>query len=379
MSKDRKYIMEFFNNNKTPFFECDKNLIVITINSFIEDRMIDINVGDNLYNISSENEDLLNEALITVEKGLPFCSTNFMFNLLITTISIVPINYNDGEYDSLLCNINLDEKNYSVLQKHDFPNKLNNLYNNPIAHIINTLPLLAHKLEMLEEYDDLAYLNEIAQNCYCMLRTSTVATTFYRLLNNMIHFKMKKILLNNYLRDLLNTLQVMFVDSGYRIHYDITNEPIIVQCDEEYLSTALFHIISNSCLYSPKGSTIKVSLVQNNDSAHITILDEGVGIKPEVIQCVFNPYYSDKKNLKINEIDGMGLGLPIVKRIIDAFKGTIFISSEANKGTTIALGLPIAEDNDTPLELKSNTTKYITNKFSNMYIYFSEICKISYF
>ncbi len=379
MSKDRKYIMEFFNNNKTPFFECDKNLIVITINSFIEDRMIDINVGDNLYNISSENEDLLNEALIAVEKGLPFCSTNFMFNLLITTISIVPINYNDGEYDSLLCNINLDEKNYSVLQKHDFPNKLNNLYNNPIAHIINTLPLLAHKLEMLEEYDDLAYLNEIAQNCYCMLRTSTVATTFYRLLNNMIHFKMKKILLNNYLRDLLNTLQVMFVDSGYRIHYDITNEPIIVQCDEEYLSTALFHIISNSCLYSPKGSTIKVSLVQNNDSAHITILDEGVGIKPEVIQCVFNPYYSDKKNLKINEIDGMGLGLPIVKRIIDAFKGTIFISSEANKGTTIALGLPIAEDNDTPLELKSNTTKYITNKFSNMYIYFSEICKISYF
>lgn len=379
MKQDSDNLMKFFKNNNAPVFKCDEKFNVLEVNSYIKNNNISINIGDNLYNISAVNSSLLDTALTSLKKSLPFYSTNFLINLAKTTIYFIPINENDEKLNHILCSIMSPEDTNLSFNSTSFPNIVHKAYNEPTTQIVNRLYPIAYKLEQAEDYESLTELNSIMQCCYKMLRISNTATTYYKLINNEASFKTKKILLNHYLRDLLSALQVMFIDCGYHILYDIATKPIIVDCDEEYLSVALFHIISNSCLYSPKDSTIKVSLSQNNDTANITITDEGIGINQSDLETIFHPYYSNKGLISINEIEGLGLGLPIVKNIIDKFNGNIFITSETNKGTTIAVSLPLSDESDISLELKSNTRKYVTNKFSDMYIYFSEICKMTHF
>lgn len=379
MKQDSDNLMKFFKNNNAPIFKCDEKFNVLEVNSYIKDNDISINIGDNLYNVSAVNSDLLDTALINLKKSLPFYSTNFLINLTKTTIYFIPICEKDEKFNYILCSIVPPENTDLNFNSNSFPNIIHKAYNEPTTQIVNRLYPVAYKLEQAEDYESLAELNSIMQCCYKMLRVSNTATTYYKLINNEVSFKNKKILLNHYLRDLLSALQVMFIDCGYHIVYDIINKPIIVNCDEEYLSVALFHIISNSCLYSPKNSTIKITLSQNNDTANITVTDEGTGINQSNLQNIFHPYYSNKGLISANDVDGLGLGLPIVKNIIDKFNGNIFITSETNKGTTIAISLPLSDDSDISLELKSNTRKYVTNKFSDMYIYFSEICKMTHF
>jgi signal transduction histidine kinase len=77
---------------------------------------------------------------------------------------------------------------------------------------------------------------------------------------------------------------------------------------------------------------VRISKIENN--VVITISDNGKGIDEEVKDRVFEPKFTTKSS-------GMGLGLPMVKNIIETYNGTITFNSESNKGTTFIITLPI--------------------------------------
>jgi two-component system, NtrC family, nitrogen regulation sensor histidine kinase NtrY len=109
--------------------------------------------------------------------------------------------------------------------------------------------------------------------------------------------------------------------------------PVII-ADPEELQRAFVNIFRNSIQAMPDGGIIDVTTKLEHEQLKITITDNGTGIPPAVRNRLFEPNFSTKT-------DGMGLGLAIVRKTIEELNGTVHITSEMEKGTTVAISIPI--------------------------------------
>ncbi|MEW6717192.1 MAG: response regulator [Chloroflexota bacterium] len=117
-------------------------------------------------------------------------------------------------------------------------------------------------------------------------------------------------------------------------------EPLTpVMGDEGTLVEALVNVIGNAVKYSRLGSKVKVSAKEKDNNLEISVKDTGVGIAPEDAPNIFKDFYVGKSRPK--EERGIGLGLAITKRIIEAHNGTITFESKLGKGSTFTICLPV--------------------------------------
>ncbi|MGE5620083.1 MAG: sensor histidine kinase [Sphingomonadaceae bacterium] len=107
-------------------------------------------------------------------------------------------------------------------------------------------------------------------------------------------------------------------------------------CDR--IAQAVGNLIDNAIKYSPAGGEVKVRLERVGDRARIEVSDQGIGIAPEDIDKLFQPYSRLHRG---PEIRGMGLGLYIVRAIVEAHEGTITVQSQLGKGSTFTIDLPV--------------------------------------
>lgn len=108
-----------------------------------------------------------------------------------------------------------------------------------------------------------------------------------------------------------------------------------VKLDQEKLMRVFYNIIGNARDAMPNGGTIRVLSEKVKDFVKIEFIDSGSGMSDEVKRKIFEPFMTHGKK------HGTGLGMAIVKKVMDEHKGTIEIDSEPGKGTTIRLLLPI--------------------------------------
>ncbi|MCA1061299.1 response regulator [Rossellomorea aquimaris] len=114
----------------------------------------------------------------------------------------------------------------------------------------------------------------------------------------------------------------------------------IVLGDRDKLSQAFTNLISNAIKYSPDGGTITVMFREGEECIIIDIRDEGLGIPQEAIPNLFTKFYR-VDNSDQRRIGGTGLGLTIVKEIIETHEGKITVSSQEGKGSVFTIRLPI--------------------------------------
>jgi two-component system phosphate regulon sensor histidine kinase PhoR len=120
--------------------------------------------------------------------------------------------------------------------------------------------------------------------------------------------------------------------------------------DRNLIEQVLINLLSNAIKYSPKGAWAKVAATQHNGSVAIAVQDNGLGIPKESIPRLFEKFYrvrcDDRK-----DIIGTGLGLSLVKQIIDVHQGTIRVESEHGKGSTFTFTVPIAKAGMEPVTM----------------------------
>ena len=113
--------------------------------------------------------------------------------------------------------------------------------------------------------------------------------------------------------------------------------PLTITADPHRVSHALVNLIANARQATADGGTVRIctSSIDRADAtyARIQIIDTGQGIPAEQLEQVFQPFFTTKP-------DGMGLGLPLVKRTVDAHGGRITIDSKVGEGTTVTVELP---------------------------------------
>ena len=118
-----------------------------------------------------------------------------------------------------------------------------------------------------------------------------------------------------------------------KVQYD-EKTPVAIRLSHDDIDTVISNLISNAIKYSPKGSNITISLVCRDKQLEIKVADEGIGI--ECIVKVFDRYYREAEGTP-----GTGLGLTIVRDIVESREGSIVVENNMNAGVTFTVLLPI--------------------------------------
>lgn len=115
-------------------------------------------------------------------------------------------------------------------------------------------------------------------------------------------------------------------------------EPVTCCGDEELLRHVWLNLLDNAIKYTPEGGRIHVSLAREGDEAVVLVSDSGAGIPEEEQPHIFEKYYQRKGG---RTGSGLGLGLSIVRRILDLCGGRVSVCSAAEQGSTFTVRLPI--------------------------------------
>lgn len=118
----------------------------------------------------------------------------------------------------------------------------------------------------------------------------------------------------------------------------MNDEEILVAIDPVQIREAIGNLITNAIKYTPNSGTISVSLRAEKDAIIFSVTDTGYGIPQEAFDKLFQPFYRVPQTRRIAE--GTGLGLSLVKSIIERHKGQLFVESEQGKGSTFSFTLP---------------------------------------
>ncbi len=114
---------------------------------------------------------------------------------------------------------------------------------------------------------------------------------------------------------------------------------IKVSFDHRRMEQVINNLLSNAIKFSKKGSTIRVMLSGHDDHVVLSVSDEGIGMTPSEVEHLFTPFTKSSRKGTTGE-KGTGLGLYIVKRIVDDHQGEINVVSEPGKGTKVSITLP---------------------------------------
>jgi two-component system sensor histidine kinase ChvG len=120
------------------------------------------------------------------------------------------------------------------------------------------------------------------------------------------------------------------------------DDSVVVRSAKGMLETVLQNILENATSFSPRGSTIIITLTQNHDTVELQVDDEGPGIPPDKIERMFERYFSSRANQpsEVGRPPHSGLGLWIVRRNVEALGGEVRAANRVGGGLSIAVVLP---------------------------------------
>jgi signal transduction histidine kinase len=125
-----------------------------------------------------------------------------------------------------------------------------------------------------------------------------------------------------------------------RIEFDCPGDIGQIVADERRLKQALFNLISNAVKFTPAGGHLRVSARRSDDAIAFTVADTGIGIPPEQHGNVFEKFARGKDGS--GRFQGVGLGLALVRHIVELHGGTVDIASIPNQGTEVTCRIPAA-------------------------------------
>jgi NtrC-family two-component system sensor histidine kinase KinB len=105
----------------------------------------------------------------------------------------------------------------------------------------------------------------------------------------------------------------------------------------------IINLLNNAVRYSKMEGEIIFKVCRENNFIKFSIKDNGVGIKPEYIDKIFQKFVQVDKSNQVSQYKGVGLGLAIAKEFIEAHKGEIHVSSEYGKGSEFVFKLPVRD------------------------------------
>jgi len=221
----------------------------------------------------------------------------------------------------------------AYLQK-DFISSISHEFKTPIASIRGFAKLL--QMPGLAEEQKAEYIHLIAQESDRLSRLSETLLRLSALEQKTALASLATFSLDEQLRQVILRLEPTW--SQKDIGWQIDLNEVSITSDQELLNQVWVNILQNAIKFSPEGSEIAVRVFREGN-AIVEIEDHGCGMTEEAQQRIFDKFYQADKSRKQ---EGVGLGLSLVKRIVDMMGGSITVTSEVNVGSTFRVELPVS-------------------------------------
>jgi len=150
-----------------------------------------------------------------------------------------------------------------------------------------------------------------------------------------VPLKKETLLLNQLIEDLIELYTYVAETKSIRITYHLPRD-VWVSIDKNRFRQVISNLLDNAIKYTPEGGSISVSLEDRMDRVDIKVTDNGVGIESSEIDTIWNRLYRSRKTA---EQPGFGLGLTLVKAIVEAHSGTVRVESAPGRGSTFTVRL----------------------------------------
>lgn len=148
--------------------------------------------------------------------------------------------------------------------------------------------------------------------------------------------------LGQLIQGIILTHEAFAADSGLSLSYSA--EPDVwVMGDSDMIRQATANLISNAVRYTPEGGSITVSVSRGPEMAAVAVSDTGIGLSPEEAKMVFSRFWRADAG-RNRESGGLGVGLAVVKEIVDRHQGYVTVEGEEGKGACFTIHLPTVED-----------------------------------
>ncbi|MCL2046950.1 MAG: HAMP domain-containing histidine kinase [Oscillospiraceae bacterium] len=251
----------------------------------------------------------------------------------------VHVDYGFGgryEIERLAASFNEMAKELSSIEtlRNDFVSNISHEYKTPIAAIRG----FARRLEKenLTKEERAEYLDIIISESERLTQLSNNVLLLTRLENLDSVYEKSEYSLDEQLRRSILLLDHQMSVKQLELESEI--EPVLIYANEEVLNHMWLNLLSNAVKFSLNGGTIGVKLWVSGDYAIAKISDTGIGMDSEVLRRIFDKFYQGDSS---RATEGNGLGLSLVKRILELENGTIDVYSEVDKGSIFTVSLPI--------------------------------------
>ncbi|NEU04519.1 sensor histidine kinase [Clostridium senegalense] len=261
--------------------------------------------------------------------------------------------------------------------KTEFIANISHELKTPLNIILSIVQLFELKKRGNENIDSITgkrYLQVVTQNCYRLLR----------LINNLIdisridvgHLKMN---FGNYdivkiVEDITMSTVEHIESKNLKLIFDTEIEEKIIGVDRENMERIMLNLLSNAIKCSNENGTIWVNIYDSGDFIEISVKDNGVGIPEEMQERIFERFVQSSP-LFTRTYEGSGIGLSLVKALVDAHGGKIRVESKVGVGSEFVVSLPNRLSKKDPTFLqskliednKSNNVERIKIEFSDIY------------
>lgn len=152
----------------------------------------------------------------------------------------------------------------------------------------------------------------------------------------------EKVRIDQVVHDLVDEFKPLFAEKNILLSFDKV-EPAEVAANLESIYRALSNLLKNALLYTESGGAVTVEIVRSKTrtEVEIAITDTGIGIPSEALDKIFDRFYRVEKS-RSRKAGGFGLGLSIVRGVVEQHGGKLFVTSTLNKGSTFRMVLPAA-------------------------------------
>lgn len=247
-------------------------------------------------------------------------------------IRLIP-NHSYEEYDEFdLIKDDLNnmakELSKSEMLKNDFIANVSHEIKTPLSVINNYAKLLNN--QSLSNEDKKKYLDNLQNACNKLSNLVTNILKLNKLENQRLIPEFKKFNLSESLINQIVQYEEIIEKKEIELNCDI-EEDIYITSEESYLELIWNNLMSNAIKFTEKKGKINISLKKINDRYYVRVSDTGCGMDQETGTHIFDKFYQgDTSHSK----EGNGLGLSLVKKVIDVLGGSISVESEVGKGTT---------------------------------------------
>lgn len=237
----------------------------------------------------------------------------------------------------------LEHKNRIDLSRNELLSNLSHEFKTPVNIIYSTAQLQELNFKKGDIEKEIEYINLIKRNCNRLIRLINNFIDSTKFESNIVNTDLKLVNIVSLVEDLTESVINFAKNKNINITFDTEKEEIYTLVDIEFVERIVLNVLSNAIKYNKENGEILVSIEDVNNNVHIRIKDTGIGIPKNKLEKLFDRFERFDNNTLSHE-EGTGIGLNIVKQMVDALAGKIKAESEVDKGTTITITLPISKN-----------------------------------